>query len=374
MPFQIVKRLAFFERKENRDVLAYLRLLVNPKDAVSFLRIVNEPARGIGKTSLEKLSAYAEKMEISLLAAVGTSCHDPGDQGEGGDRSAAVLPPHYRTAHRSCDLPPHELIANVLDESGYRKCSKGSREEDGRRPAGERRGTHHGGPSNSTKPTRAARITDFLEQITLASDVDGWDEEADRVSVMTLHASKGLEFPVVYVLAVEQGLLPHERSLDNTEEMEEERRLCFVGMTRAMKELYLCRCADSRVPRPGAAIRWRARFLRELPANVERLDASMGRNAARTAADDYRKRIDPAAKDWADTGARQPLPAIGAASGLENVLDKGMVVQHEEYGIGTVTEATGYGAMKRVKIRFPSSGEKVFVANKVKLKVVPRRG
>jgi len=371
VPFQIVRGLAFYERKENRDVLAYLRLLVNPKDAVSFLRIVNEPTRGIGKTSLEKLSIYAEKMDISLFAAAEQVAMIPEIKG----KAATGLRQFFRLItelRAQLHLPPHELIAKLLDESGYRKMLEGMREEDGTdRLANVEEMITAARQFHEADPTRT--LVEFLEQVALASDVDSWDEEADRVSVMTLHASKGLEFPVVYVLAVEQGLLPHQRSLENDEEMEEERRLCFVGMTRAMKELYLCR-ARIREFRGQAQYTVESPFLRELPANVERLDASMGRNAARTAADDYRKRIDPAAKDWADTGARQPLPAIGAASGLENVLDRGMVVQHEEYGIGTVTEATGYGAMKRVKIRFPSSGEKVFVANKVKLKVVPRRG
>src|SRR5580704_16145312 len=108
-------------------------------------------------------------------------------------------------------------------------------------------------------------------------------------------------------------------------------------------------------------------FLRELPASVERIDQSMSRNFARSAADDYRARIAPSARDWADTGHRPAaLPAVATSTGMEEVLEKGVVVQHDEYGIGSVTEVTGYGAMKRVKIRFPSSGEKVFVANKVK--------
>src|SRR4051794_12759264 len=116
-------------------------------------------------------------------------------------------------------------------------------------------------------------IIDFLEQITLASDVDGWDETADHVSVMTLHASKGLEFPVVYVLAVEEGLLPHERSLAKEEDVEEERRLCFVGMTRAMKELYLC---HSRLREFRGQMNYAipSSFLQELPPGVEHIDIS----------------------------------------------------------------------------------------------------
>ena len=208
-----------------------------------------------------------------------------------------------------------------------------------------------------------------LRPDTTAADVDGWDEDADRVSVMTLHSSKGLEFPVVYVLAVEEGLLPHQRSAESNEELEEERRLCFVGMTRAMKELYLC---HARMREFRGQVRYcvESSFLRELPPEVERIDASMSRNYARSGAEEYRARIAPATPDWAATSEKPA--ASTATTGHEDELARGVVVMHDEYGIGTVGEVTGYGAMKRVKIRFPSSGEKVFVASKVKLRIVKR--
>ena len=133
-------------------------------------------------------------------------------------------------------------------------------------------------------------------------------KQADHVSVMTLHASKGLEFPVVYMLAVEEGLLPHERSLGRDEEIEEERRLCFVGMTRAMKELYLCH-ARLREFRGQMNYAIPSSFLRELPRDgVEHIDTSMARNIARSAADEWRAKVGPAARDWADTGS-QAVPA-----------------------------------------------------------------
>src|SRR4029453_4804528 len=130
-------------------------------------------------------------------------------------------------------------------------------------------------------------ITDFLEQITLASDGDGWDEAADHVSVMTLHASKGLEFPVVYVLAVEQGILPHERSLGKDEDVEEERRLCFVGMTRAMKQLHLSHARLREFP--GQSLyAVPSMFLEELPKEVEHVDLSAALNTPRAAIEEGR--------------------------------------------------------------------------------------
>jgi DNA helicase-2/ATP-dependent DNA helicase PcrA len=378
VPFQIVKGLAFFERKENRDVLAYLRLLVNPQDGISFLRIVNEPPRGIGKVSLDKLQAFAAEHEIGLLAAAGQVARITGIKG----KAATGLRDFHRlmTDLRSAlERPPHELVRLVLEKSGYEAMLRESGdEEDADRLANVGELVTAAKQFHDEDPSRT--IGDFLEQITLASDVDGWDEQADHVSVMTLHASKGLEFPVVYVLAVEQGLLPHERSLANDEEVEEERRLCFVGMTRAMRELYLCH-ARMREFRGSVNYCIPSNFLQELPREVQFGDPALSRNAARTAADEWRAKVGPAAKDWADTGARPLLPPKKPNPDLkptipdlpETGLAVGVLVQHEEFGLGNVTDVTGYGALRRVKIRFPGAGEKVFAGANIKLKIVGRR-
>jgi len=365
VPFQIVKGLAFYDRKENKDVLAYLRLLVNPQDTVSFLRAVNEPGRGIGKVSLDRLSAYAEKMEISLFAAAGQVAMIPEIKG----KAATGLRDFFQllTELRSqLDQPPHQLIEAALVKSGYRKMLVAQKDDDDvDRLANVEEVITAARQFYEADPDRT--LADFLEQVALAADVDGWDEDADRVSVMTLHSSKGLEFPVVYVLAVEEGLLPHQRSAESPEELEEERRLCFVGMTRAMKELYLCH-ARMREFRGQVRYSVESSFLRELPPEVERIDSSQSRNYARSGAEEYRVRIAPATPDWAQTSEK-----ASAAAGHEDELARGVVVMHDEYGIGTVGEVTGYGAMKRVKIRFPSSGEKVFVASKVKLRIVSKK-
>jgi DNA helicase-2/ATP-dependent DNA helicase PcrA len=377
VPFQIVKGLAFFERKENRDVLAYLRLLVNPQDAVSFQRIVNEPPRGIGKVSLDKLMAYAAREEIGLLSAAGQVAKIPEIKG----KAATGLRDFYRVMtelRAKLELPPHELINEVLDKSGYRKMLRDSDDEDdAERLANIEEMITAAKQFHDEDPART--IPDFLEQITLASDVDGWDEQADHVSVMTLHASKGLEFPVVHILAVEEGLLPHERSLAKDEDVEEERRLCFVGMTRAMKELYLSH-ARLREFRGNLNYAIPSSFLQELPEDVEHVDIAMGKNVARTAADEWRARVGTAARDWADTGARPYLPPKKSADLRPTIPDPpdtglavGVLVQHEEYGLGQVTDVTGFGALRRVKIRFPGHGEKAFVADKVKLRVVGRK-
>ncbi|MFO0822445.1 MAG: UvrD-helicase domain-containing protein [Gemmataceae bacterium] len=378
VPFQIVKGLAFFDRKENKDVLAYLRLLANPSDTVSFLRIVNEPPRGIGKVSLDKLQSVAADREMTLMDVAGQVAKITDIKGKAatGLRDFHKLITELRAR---LDLPPQDLIRLVLDKTGYANALRESGEDDdAERLANVEELVTAAKQFHDQNPE--STITDFLEQITLASDVDGWDEQADHVSVMTLHASKGLEFPVVYVMAVEEGLLPHERSMGREDEIEEERRLCFVGMTRAMKELYLCH-ARLREFRGQMNYAIESSFLRELPRDgVERFDPSMTRNMARTAADEWRAKTTHAARDWADTGARPFIPPRKPTDirptipdGADTGLAVGVLVQHEEHGIGQVTDLSGFGALRRVKIRFPGAGEKVFVVDKVKLKVVGRK-
>jgi len=379
VPFQIVKGLAFFDRKENKDVLAYLRLLANPSDTVSFLRVVNEPPRGIGKVSLDKLVSIAAEREMTLMDVAGQVAKITDIKGKAstGLRDFHKLMTELRAR---LDLPPQDLIRLVLDKTGYAmNLRESGDEDDAERLANVEELVTAAKQFHDTSPE--STITDFLEQITLASDVDGWDEQADHVSVMTLHASKGLEFPVVYVMAVEEGLLPHERSMGREDEIEEERRLCFVGMTRAMKELYLCH-ARLREFRGQMNYAIESSFLRELPRDgIERLDPSMSRNVARTAADEWRAKAGNAASDWADTGARPFIPPVKRHTdikptipdGADTGLAIGVLVQHEEFNIGTVTDVSGFGAMRRVKIRFPGHGEKTFIADKVKLKVVGRK-
>jgi DNA helicase-2/ATP-dependent DNA helicase PcrA len=367
VPFQIVKGLAFFERKENRDVLAYLRLLLNPRDDLSFLRAVNEPARGIGKVSLEHLRTYAQPRELSLLAAATEVNRIPAIKGKAaaGLRDFAVL---MQELGKLSEAAPEEVIRQVLDRSGYRQVLKGSTDvEDQERLANIEELITAAQQFAGEDGSRT--IADFLENITLASDVDGWDDRQDCVSIMTLHAAKGLEFPVVYMVAVEQGLLPHERSLRENEDVEEERRLAFVGMTRAKEELYLSHVrlrefrgrADYTVP---------SMFLDELPADeVEVLDLSAGAAGTARAIDEWRGGSPAAEEGWVAAGVRT---ASAARAGKEAGYVEGMLVRHDTYGHGKVTEVSGSGALRKVKIRFSAAGERTFLAAKAKLAIVSR--
>jgi DNA helicase-2/ATP-dependent DNA helicase PcrA len=369
VPFQIVRGVAFFERKENRDVLAYLRLLLNPRDDLSFMRAVNEPARGVGKTSLEHLKNYAEPRELSLLEAAAQVNKIPAIRGKAAT-SLAGFALMMSALRQVLEATPDEVMRQVIGRSGYRRALKESSDpEDQERLANIEELITAAHQFHAEDNSRT--IADFIENITLASDVDGWDEKQDCVAVMTLHAAKGLEFPVVYMLAMEQGILPHERSLMKNEELEEERRLAFVGMTRAQEELYLS-YARMREFRGQTLYAVPSMFLEELPRDgIDEVDLS---SSASRAADKWRGSTSGASQGWYDTGFVKPTAKKREETA--NVADPegyevDVLVHHEVYGVGRITDVSGQGVLRKLKIRF-ATGERKFLAAKAKLAIVQK--
>ncbi len=370
VPYQIVRGLAFFERKENKDVLAYLRLLLNPRDDLSFLRAVNEPARGIGKTSLEYLKDYAEPREMCLLSAAEQVDKIPAIKGKAstGLKHFAKLMADLRAG---LEASPDEIMRQVIERSGYRQMLKNSGDpDDQERLANVEELITAAHQFHAEDNSRT--ISDFLENITLASDVDGWDEKQDCVAVMTLHAAKGLEFPVVYMMACEQGILPHERSMGENAQLEEERRLAFVGITRAQEELNLS-YARMREFRGQTLYTIPSMFLDEMPPEcIESIDFSA---SSAKAVESWRKSTTDASKGWYDTGfARTSTKRKDDFSEpvKESSTDYsvGTLVHHDVYGVGRVTDISGHGVLRKVKIRFSVGGERTFLAAKAKLSVV----
>jgi len=320
IPFQLVRGLEFFNRKEVKDVLAYLRVVFNPSDTVALARIINEPTRGIGKTTMQKLSDHAEQLGVPTMDVM--RCLDGRRQTADGSREPATALPGIAPKTRkaitqfvqmidkltemsSQDYPVASLIESVLRESGYRQQFVNSQsEEDQERlenieelltvahefderdvpnvppPSGGGLGggtervrmvSPHPNPLPEGEGTVAtSSLEEFLEQAALTSDVDGLDQETDRVSLMTMHAAKGLEFPVVYIVAIEENILPHERSTHDDMSLEEERRLFFVGITRAEEELRLSHVERRNFRGSFGMTAIFSRFLCELPS-----DASM---------------------------------------------------------------------------------------------------
>jgi DNA helicase-2/ATP-dependent DNA helicase PcrA len=371
VPYQMVRGLAFFERKENKDILAYLRLLINPRDDLSFLRAVNEPARGIGKVSLEHLRQHAEAREQSLLEAAAGVEKIPAIKGKAAKGLADFARVMGELAQLTSTAPADEVIRQVIDKSGYRAMLKDSND-----PQDQER------LANVEELITAAKqfvpdesentLTAFLEHVTLVNDVDAWDETIDKVSIMTLHAAKGLEFPVVFLPAIEQGLLPHERSTNHPEELEEERRLAFVGMTRAKEELYLSH-AQAREFRGTRMYKVPSQFLRELPQDeIHRLDYSGSSRWDRPA------HVEDAVDDYREEPSFQvaaPPPRRHASVGksdepMTETFTAGSTVRHKVYGVGKIVEAHGSGSQRKVKIQFAVVGLKTFVVAKAPLEMV----
>lgn len=370
VPYQIVRGLTFFDRKENKDVLAYLRLLVNPRDDLSFERIINEPPRGIGPVTIEHLRLYAQPRGLSLLEAAAQVVRIPAIK----PKAAKELQQFVRfmqelTALR--DAPAGEVIRAVIEKSGYRDMLISSQDpEDVERLANIEElitAAHEFEAEDGTNT-----LPGFLERIALISDVDDWDEEQDRVSIMTLHAAKGLEFPVVFMPAFEHGILPHERSLDDPEELEEERRLAFVGMTRAQEELYLCH-ARLREFRGATTYTIRSLFLDELPPDVvvERHAGLREFSEEEDSSDEdefqvRRRESRTIAAHYSSFSPQRPASAPSSGEGLR----PGMQVRHRNYGLGTVVQVIGSGSTGRVRVNFPHQGERTFVLGVAPLEIV----
>ena len=237
IPYRIVGGQRFFDRKEVKDINSYLAVIVNPRDDVRLRRIINEPARKIGATTIEKIGDLAAKNGVPMLEIIGHVREYPELQ-----RAAAPLEKFYEMYRELCDLsvtlPLDEFAGEVVKKSGYEAMLKAQKEE------GQTRLENLGQLISSVKTYvdqngDDATLAGFLEEVALISDLDSYDQDADSVTMMTIHSAKGLEFPYVFVVGMEDGVFPGDMARYNEEDMEEERRLCYVAITRAKKELYL---------------------------------------------------------------------------------------------------------------------------------------
>ena len=260
VPFQIVGGTRFYERREVKDALAYLRLIHNPRDAVSFARIVGVPPRGVGAASLKILEENrGDRPPLEAAADEEILASMPSRAAAGLRRFTALI---GELASQAETRPPSETLAAAAEKSGY--LSWLAEHEDVK---GEARAENVRELINAAAEFEGehpeATLAEFLESVALVSDVDAYDADADRVSLMTLHTAKGLEFPAVFIVGLEEYLLPHANSMGETAELEEERRLCYVGMTRAQDLLYLS-CAETRSVAGTPEPRSPSRFLAEI--------------------------------------------------------------------------------------------------------------
>ena len=266
IPYRIVAGLRFYERKEIKDLLAYLRLLANPLDNYSFKRIINVPKRGIGPGTIAKLEQYAQAQDVSLLQAL-DQINEITTLTQKYKRELTVFRDLYRKWRQSMAAQSvTEIAAMVLEDSGYRQMLLAERTVEA-----EARLENLNEFMSVTRQFDQAEENQglelFLEQIALMSEVDNYDQEADAVSLMTLHAAKGLEFPVVFLVGMEDGVFPSARSIWEPGQLEEERRLAYVGLTRAKEQVYLT-CAYRRTLFGNTSENPISMFVKEIPDSL----------------------------------------------------------------------------------------------------------
>ena len=348
VPYQLVGSVRFYQRQEIKDVTAYLRLVANPQDDAGFARVVNVPARGIGQRTVDELTRLARDTGTSLFDAAGLI------EGEAG-AAFATAPARALTKFRemiesliadSSDRDLVELVDMVLDRTGYKRYVQGQDER------AEERWENVMELRSSVKDFLTLgrgrdALSAFLESVALVSDTDNLEETADAVTLITLHQAKGLEFRAVFMVGMEEGLLPHIRSLEDEAEMEEERRLAYVGVTRAKERLYLLR-AFRRGFRGMSGPSLPSRFLADIP---RRLVAHEPRGAPTSAGAAGRSRKRPAAATAGGRSLPLETPAPEPLDGKPQ-LSTGDKVRHAKFGEGIVTATKAASGDVEVTVAF----------------------
>ncbi|MCX6017110.1 MAG: ATP-binding domain-containing protein [Chloroflexi bacterium] len=349
LPYKLVGGTRFYARREIKDVLAYLRIVNNPRDAVSLARIINAPTRGIGEKTLAQLEATARAENISMLELI-TQREMAGRGGRAVKEFGALWQSWIALKD---ELPVGRLFDHILESSGYAKSVREEDENGRKTEEGDERWANLMELRNVAGEAGDAPLTDFLNDIALVSETDNL-EAADAPTLLTLHAAKGLEYGVVFIIGLVEGVLPHQRSLEDTEQMAEERRLMYVGITRARDRLYLLR--------PMRRSQWGmsepaepSRFLTDLPAEL--IDGKVRKGAAAAQSTASWK---PQTRERTSTQDTQFKP--------------GDRVSHPKFGEGIVLRSTRSRDDEEVEVFFQNAGAKRLSASLSGItKVIPRR-
>ncbi len=353
IPYTIVGGQRFYDRAEIKDVMAYLRLIVNPKDDAALRRIVNKPARGIGKASFDKVEELAVRENISLLEAMRMAC---GLQlvGRSTAKLADFVALHASLAHLRAGHALEDLIGEVLTKTGYQRAleqedtpESEARLDNLRELLASARDFHVANEDELVGEERS-ELELYLDQVALISDLDGYEEREDRVSLMTVHSAKGLEFPIVYLVGMEERIFPHASSSRDEGGIEEERRLCYVAMTRAMEHLFLS-CASQRMQWGERSYQSPSRFLQEIPDEwIETLGTAHRGPRTRTAS--------PRSGSQFDYSYGQDVPADDGPG--EDGVAVGTLVRHPIFGRGQVLAVIGTDLNQKLRIKFERAGVK----------------
>lgn len=350
LPYTMVGGTKFYDRKEIKDVLAYLRVLYNPFDDLSLLRIINVPKRSIGATTVAKLQDYARANGTSLFMTL-TQLHlvdtIKGKTKEKLEEFGILIFTLVAEMEAKTVL---DILESILDRTGYLVQLEESTD-----PQDQARAENIGELLSVAKDFQDTNpngiVEDFLEQVALVNDVDSFEQEESKVTLMTLHAAKGLEFPIVFLGGLEEGLFPHSRTLMNPEEIEEERRLAYVGITRAEKELYISN-ATTRTVFGRTSSYLPSRFIDEIPEEL--VD---GLRAKRKVPDDIKRHV-PQHMSVTSRPVTKPIVRNEVIADWK----VGDTAIHSKWGNGKVINVAGEGAGMKLTIEFPTQGVRVVMA------------
>ncbi|MBE3573307.1 MAG: DNA helicase PcrA [Moorella humiferrea] len=339
IPYEIVGGLKFYQRKEIKDILAYLRVIANPDDATSLLRIINVPRRGIGETSLARLEAFAASRGLSLYRALQQLENIPGIPAKGRQALQEMITLLDNLRQQQENLTITAMVTAILRETGYQAELEAEKTPEAQARL-ENLKEFLTVTRNYDQGSEKTELADFLAQVALVAESDTYSG-GNAVVFMTMHTAKGLEFPVVFLAGLEEGVFPHFRSLEDPEEMEEERRLCYVGMTRAKEVLYLTH-AWTRNLYGSTMSNPPSRFLAEIPPDLIARDGQAG----------------PASPGGGMTGSQQSRHGSGTAPRVQYDWQLGDKVQHNSFGLGVVVKISGEGEDTVISVAFPEKGIK----------------
>ena len=370
IPYQVIGGTRFYDRREIKDALAYLRVMVNPADAVSLRRALNTPKRGVGDGSVAKLEAWADAHGLTLMESL---AHAP-EAGVKG-RALSGINAFLKVTHDAgglLDGGPALVLEHMLDTSGYLAQLEAEAVSEARGETEisvQAQGRMENLDELISVASECDNMNDFLEQVSLVSDTDDMTD-GSMLTLMTLHSAKGLEYPVVFLIGMEEGIFPHIRSLTEPDELEEERRLAYVGITRARQRLYLTH-AWTRNIHGASMYNAPSRFLEEIP---EELVDNRSDSRTRSARSGYRGDTARAAsylagRDRIVDAAQAPhTPVEADANPIRLVV--GDEVNHATFGLGVVTDVKGVGGDAEITVNFTTAGSRVLLASYARLEKV----
>jgi DNA helicase-2/ATP-dependent DNA helicase PcrA len=339
IPYQIVRGVEFYNRKEIRDVLAYLKVFVNPSDEVALLRIINTPPRGIGKTSVERLRAVALRKDRTIYDML-DDAKSIDSLGKGAQVKIAAFADMIKHLKKDTVGPVAPLVEKIFAVSGLEAALKQAGDDDALDNVSALIDSAAVYDNNTEEPS----LVDYLQQIALFSDADSYDDSQDRVALMTLHTAKGLEFDNVFIVGLEEGLLPHERSCDNREELEEERRLFFVGITRAK------RCLNISFARHRT---YHGQLMRTIPSQFL-----------------FELGIEPRESDKLAASEARVEDEVDESSQVNAEFYPDQLVRHKKFGLGRIKKFVALGENSTVTIKFNSGPTKTLMLKYADLETV----